>query len=163
MPERESLDEYVEAILPKIHKYSENIHEKGFLDTRWLEVRDADTYHETVLHVFLKDGEYLVIIDGNITKGTWQLMLDGFAIQYGSKNEFYEPSFLNEDFFILRKHGREDKSKYLIFGEESEIADMQWRNVMELLFNIYRSSTRFSLYVIVALIFIVAILAFTFL
>ena len=163
MPVRDSLDEYVDAILPKITKYSENIEEQGFLETRWLEVRDADTYHETVLHVFLKGGEYLVIIDGNITKGAWQSILGGFAIQYGKNNEFFEPVFLNEDFFILRKHGREEKSKYLVFGEESEISDLQWRDIMELLFNIYRSSARFSLLLFVVVAIIAIIIAFSFL
>ena len=162
MPNCKSLDEYLDTILPKVKKYGENANELGFLDTRWLEIRDEDSYHETVLHVFTQSGDYLIINDGNITNGKWGQMIDGFQIAHGIENQFFEGVFLNEDFFILRKHGRQKgKSKYRCYAREESVRGLDWRNVMELLFNIYRANSQFSIYLFGALILIVIIVVYS--
>jgi hypothetical protein len=169
-PDLDSLDKHIEYIVPLVQRWSEDLREeKYYTGKRWIELRDTDTYHEVVLHIFMPGGEYLVSIDGDITKGLWRYLSESntFIVEYGGKSYLYDLAFLNDDFFILSKHGdqeRKGKSKYFVYGNEAVISrrNLDWRNAMDELFNVYRNSTRFSLFLFLlfALVVLSAVIYF---
>jgi hypothetical protein len=169
LPKRlETLEQYVEHIVPKVQPWSEDLWETQFyINKRWKEIRDTDTYHEVVLHIFMENGEYWVVIDGDITKGTWQIFkqTNSLVVDYGGKSQMFELTFLNDDFFILKKHGdqaRKGKQKYYVYGNEKSTGKLDWRNAMEKLYNIYRENSKFSTWLVVVIVIIIAFLVFTF-
>ncbi len=163
-PDLDSLDAKLDYILPFVQKESEDLVEEEFyLKKRWIEIRDDDRHLETVLHIFMPAKEYLVIIDGDITKGAWWIMPDSNALvtEYGGKSQLYDLQFMNDDFFILAKNGdqtRKGKPKYIVYADEALVLNknLDWHNCMEELFNLHRSQLLFSARVIIALIFVVA-------
>jgi hypothetical protein len=166
-----TLEEHVEYIIPLVQRWSEDLYEEhNYVNKRWVELRDTDTYQETVLHIFMPAGEYMVSIDGDITKGTWRYLKESntFIVDYGGKSQLFDLVFLNGDFFILSKHGdqeRKGRSKHFVYINESTVGGrgLDWRNAMEELFNIYRQSSRFSiaLIVIMAIVLILAVFYFS--
>ncbi len=154
LPDCDTMDDYLDAVLQRISPYSETLAEEDlFMDMRWLEVRDEDTYRDAMLHIFRTGSEYLLAIDGNILKGNWRTLPDAgtFIIEMGGRNELYDLAFLNEDFFVLRKHGDQQRKglrKYFFMAREERVQGLEWRDTMELLFNIYRGSSKFILYLI---------------
>ncbi len=170
LPVQDTMDEYLDLILPLVKPWGEDLYEtEYYLDVRWLEVRDDDSFHESVLHIFREEGEYLHSIDGNIHKGLWRKMDNSntFIIEQttGStvvKSELFDLAFLNKEFFILRKHGdqrRKGFTKYFVMGRESNIVNLEWRDVMELLFNRYRNNSRWIIFATVVVL-IVAVFVF---
>jgi len=169
-PNLNSLDAKLDYILPLVQKDSEDLVEEEFyLRKRWIEVRDDDRHLETVLHIFMPAKEYLISIDGDITKGSWWIMPDSNAliVEYGGKSQLFDLEFLNDDFFILAKNGdqmRKGKPKYTVYASEElvEYKNLDWHNCMEELFNIHRNQLLFSAKVIIGLIIIVAAAVFYF-
>lgn len=147
----DNLEKHIEFIVPRVQAWSEDLHEeKYYVGKRWKEIRDTDTYHETVLHLFMPGGEYLVSIDGDISKGAWRYLKDTntFIVDYGGKSALFDLTFLNDDFFILKKHGdqsRKGRAKYYVYGNERSVGGLTWKNAMEKLYNIYRNNSRFTL------------------
>jgi hypothetical protein len=166
----ETLDAYIEFIVPKIQPWSEDLREEKFyVGKRWKEVRDTDTYHETVLNMFMPGGEYLVVIDGDISKGAWRYLADTntFIIDYGGKSQLFDLSFLNNEFFIIQKHGdqiRKGRQQYFVYASEAMLIEkrLDWRATMEELYNIYRHSSRFSMWLMLLLLIIVSFVVYTF-
>ena len=105
LPEFETLDEGIDFTMQYLAPYSKGLEEDYFLNTRWLEVRDDINFKENILHIFKKDGTYLRILNGDIIKGKWEDGIGGLIVEYADRNELYESVFLNDDFFILKKHG----------------------------------------------------------
>ena len=173
LPPAETLDEYLDNILPMIRPWSEDVYEfeeKGYSRNRWLEVRDTDHSHEALLHLFREDYEYLYSIDGDILfRGKWEPLNDtnGFIIDKLVNNsiaqsELYDLAFLNNDFFILKKHGdqrRKGNKKYFVMAREGIARNLEWRDSVEYLFNTYRSNPNFTLYIVLLLI-VIAIFVF---
>jgi len=68
-------------------------------------------------------------------------------------------AYLDEYFFILRKHGdqtRKGNAKFFVMALEQVASNLEWRDAMELLFNKYRGNSSFYKNVII----LVAIIAF---
>ncbi len=166
----QTMDDYVEFIVPKVQPWSEDLREEKFyISKRWKEVRDTDTYHETVLHMFMPGGEYMVVVDGDITKGVWRYLAENntFIVDYAGKSQLFDLSFLNADFFILQKNGdqtRKGRQKYYVYADEAMLMKkkLDWRAAMEELYNIYRNTSRFSVWVAVLGIIILSFLVYTF-
>ena len=164
LPKFDTMSQYLDFIIPQIRPLSEDLYEKQYyLDTRWLEIRDSDDFHEAVLHIFRDKSEYLISIDGNISKGNWRLLGKSNTMILerggggGGKNELYDLAYLDRNFFILRKHGNQrSHQKYFVLGREPVVRGLEWRDVMELLFNLFRQNPNFT-YTLVAIIVIVAI------
>ncbi len=163
LPERDNMDDYLDTILPKIRPWGEDLYEgNNYLYKRWLEIRDDEAFHESVLHIFNDGGEYMLSIDGNIQKGVWRFLPESntFILEYLGRSELFDLAFLNSDFFILRKHGdqhRKGQKKYFVLGRENAIYGLTWREIMEVLFNIYRGNTSF-LWQIIGVIVVAAII-----
>lgn len=151
LPKRETLDDYLDMVLPVVRPWGEDLRETKFYSASggkpWLEIKDDEHFQEAVLHFFNDNGEYLQSVEGNISKGRWRL-LDGtnkMILEQGGGNrtELYELAFLTNAFFILKKHGyqtgRRGKGKYFVMGFEPYVKGIQWRDYVELIFNTYRT------------------------
>jgi hypothetical protein len=166
----ETLDQYVEFIVPKVQPWSEDLREEKFyVNKRWKEVRDTDTYHETVLNMFMPGGEYMVVVDGDISKGAWRYMPENntFILDYAGKSQLFDLSFLNSDFFILQKSGdqmRKGRQKYFVYADEAMLnkKKLDWRAAMEELYNIYRNNSKFGIWITGLIVVIVTFLFYTF-
>jgi len=122
LPVMESMDEYLDIIIPLVRHWGEDLYEEEYyMDVRWLEIRDGDSFHESVLHIFRPENEYLHSIDGNIHRGMWRrlennssntLIMDQTSGGAVVKSELYDLAFLNKDFFVLKKHGDQQRKGF---------------------------------------------------
>lgn len=145
------MDQHLDFILPKVIPYGEDLREEKFwLGKRWKEVRDAEGFHEAILHIFNAGGEYLLSVDGNIVKGIWKKLGDHntLIIEIGGRSELFDLRFLNPDFLVLQKHGdqgRKGQRRYFVLLDEptarSGGRELDWRNAMEKLFNVWRENS----------------------
>lgn len=168
LPYRESLDEYIDLILPDIYTLGEDLREEGFyLDESWLEFNDDEEDRHITLHFFRAGNEYMQSEDGDINRGSWELMerKNYLILDTGAGTELYQLAFLNSDFFILRKHGNPSgfqTSKYLAMGRENAMRNREtgglltWREYAEALSQVNEQKN----YVIPIMIVIVVLLAF---
>ena len=167
MPESNSMDDYLDNILPLIRPWSEDLYEEEYyLNTRWLEVRDDENFHESILHIFRPKGEYMIVRDGDINNARWKTLPNSntLILEAGNRSELYDLAFLNGDFFVLRKHGdqaRKGMRKYFVMGRERAVARLDWRDMMEMMFNLYRSNSNVIVYVAVLVVIVAAIIIFS--
>jgi hypothetical protein len=167
MPAFDRLDDAMDYVLSKVLEWSEDLYEEQYyLAKRWLEVREDENFHEAVLHIFNEGGEYLVSIDGNIQRGAWRFLPESntFIIEMMGRSELYDLAFLNEDYFVLMKHGdqaRRGQRRYFVLGREGVVSGLTWHEVVDQMFNIYRSSSRFIVFLVIAVVFVSIILAYS--
>ncbi|MBP6826012.1 MAG: hypothetical protein KA165_05535 [Saprospiraceae bacterium] len=145
------MDAYLNFILPKVIPYGEDLREEQFwLSKRWKEVRDDEGFHEAILHIFNEGGEYLLSLDGNVVKGSWKRLNkdNTLILEMGGKSELFDLRFLNGDYMILTKHGdqaRKGLRRYFCLMHERSLRaggrELDWRNAMEKLFNIWRENS----------------------
>ncbi|MFT6319293.1 MAG: hypothetical protein ACJAT4_000210 [Granulosicoccus sp.] len=173
LPDAATMDQQLDQIIPRVRPWGEDLYEQQYyLETRWLEIRDDDEFHESVLHIFRDEGEYMISIDGNITQGIWKILSKSntFIIEkmVGDAvitSELYDLAFLNKDFFILRKHGdqkRKGGKKYFVLANERSVRGLEWRDVMELLYNQYRNNSTYMVSLIALVVLVLATLAYSF-
>lgn len=128
-----------------------------------MEVRDDINFQEAILHVFEENGTYLRILDGDISQGSWEYTLGGLVIKFAGSHELYERVFLNEKFFILKKHGDHSskgrRSKYFFIATESLARRMEWTDLLALMYEIYKSNTNY-LMIVLGFFILVAIIVF---
>ena len=148
-----TMDQYLDFILPKVIRYGEDMREGSFwLSKRWKEVREEEGFHEAILHVFNEGGEYLLVLDGNVMKGTWKQLgaYNTIILEISGKSEMFDLRFLNSDFMVLSKHGdqaRKGLRRYFVMAHEPATKDrstgreLDWRNLMEKLFNVWRENS----------------------
>ncbi|TNE50721.1 MAG: hypothetical protein EP344_17170 [Bacteroidetes bacterium] len=147
-----TMDQHLDFILPKIIPYGEDLREEKFwIAKRWKEVRDDEGFHEAILHIFNTGGEYLLSLDGNLVKGTWRQLGEenSLIIEIAGKSELFDLRFMNADFIVLTKHGdqgRKGQRRYFCLIHERVSRsrtgqDLDWRNIMEKLFNIWRDNS----------------------
>ncbi len=160
-----SMDQHLDFILPKITPFGEDLREHQFwIGRRWKEVRDDEGFHEAILHIFTLPNEYLLSLDGNLIKGTWRQLNDSnsLIVEINSRNELFDLRFLNGEFMVLSKHGdqvRKGQRKYFMLGNEGSVRDMDWRNTMEKMFNIWRENS-LSIWAWIIFIVVVAFIIF---
>ena len=161
MPHSDSMDGYLNQILPVVRPWGEDLREQNFyMEKAWMEMRDDVNFHEAVLHFFNDEGEYLRSIDGDVKKGSWRHLerSNKFLIELDDDVELFDLAFLDDQFFILDKHGdqqRLGKNKFTVFIFEPLAKKLEWRDAMEHLFNKYRNNN--SSYVVLTLIVLVII------
>ncbi len=149
-----TLDQHLDYIVPKINEYGEDIRETEYwTNKRWKEVRESEQFHEAVLHIFTKEGEYMLSVDGNIVNGSWRQLGDynTLILDMAGRKELFDLRFMNSDFMILTKHGnqtREGQRKYFFLVEEGKSrhpengTELGWRRLCELLYNVFRDDSR---------------------
>ncbi|WP_264790745.1 hypothetical protein [Aureispira anguillae] len=168
LPKFNSLDEGIDFLMGYLHRFSEDLWEHDFyINKRWMEVRDDINFQEAILHVFEDNGQYLRILDGDISTGSWEYTLGGLVIKFAGRHELYERVFLNESFFILKKHGdhssKGNRSKYFFIATESLARRMEWTDLLVVMYEIYKSNTNYmaivvGFFLLVALIIILSII-----
>ncbi len=176
LSDHDTLDEYIDDILPKIAPYSEDLYEEEYYTEKlWREVNDRDEALDVIVHIFKKkdspheikeksDAEgpnYLKSVDGNIMQGQWGIVGANVTLRTSANYELFEKAFINDDFFILKKHGDKHKDgsrQYLVMGKESVVKDLEWRDVVELLYDIYRYRNQFITVILVAAIIVFVVL-----
>ncbi len=171
VPQDNSLEGYLEATLMDLHKYSEDLRETEYYVSPggkpWMEITDDPNVQESILHFFNEGGEYLLSVEGNVTKGKWRL-LDGsnkLIIERGQHlSELYELAFLNRYFFVLRKHGsHRKKGKYLFLGYEPVAQGLRWRDAVDMMYDTYRSNQKaFTYAVMVVVVLAVIVVVFSY-
>lgn len=160
------MNAHLDFILPKVIPYGEDLRETKFwLDKRWKEVREEEGFHEALLHIFGQGGEYLLSIDGNLQRGTWQQLgqENALILHMGVKSELFDLRFLNNEFMVLTKHGdqaRKGLPRFVMLAHEpitrSRAGELDWRNIMEKLFNVWREN---SLSIWAWILFLIALAA----
>ncbi len=168
-----TMDQHLDFILPKVIPFGEDLSEGGFwLGKRWKEVRDDEGFHEAILHIFNAGGEYLLSLDGNVLKGSWKQLgaSNSLILELAGKSELFDLRFLNSDFLVLTKHGdqaRKGQRKYFFLVHEPATrgpqGEIDWRNLMEKMFNIWRENSigLGSWALLFILIFIILYLSFS--
>lgn len=166
LPEFSNLAEGIGFLMRYLRPYSEGLVDYEFyLKKRWMEVRDDVEFQEAVLHVFKEQGEYLHIIDGDVTKGSWEHDLRGIILQFAGEHELFELVFLNENFFILKKHGNHDskgyKSPYLFLASEKLAKNAEWPELLAIMYEFYKSNSNYKaiVFVVLLLILVIALLS----
>ncbi len=168
-PDATTMDDYLDAILPDVGQWGEDLAEDEFyLDKAWLEIRDDIDFHEAVLHFFQADGEYLRSVNGDISPGSWRFLESSnkFIIEIDGASELYDLAFLDGDFFILDKHGDQQKlgnAKYFVMMREAIAKRLEWKDAMDYLFARYKSqNNNFIIFSLIVLAVIAIIVIFSF-
>lgn len=164
----QNLAQHLDWMLPKVRPWSEELSDpEFFLNTRWLEITDREDFQHAILHIFLPEGAYLLSVDGDIREGTWRV-LEGsntFILEgEDGRKELFDLAFLNQDFFILKKHGyhsHQERPGYFVLGHESKVNSLSWREALDLLLNVWRKSTSYQLVVRIVLVIFALIVAFS--
>ena len=172
-PERETLDEYMDYLVPKIRYFGEDLVEEHFyVGSRWREFQpDGES---VVLHIFQPSdapgGEYLKVTDGDVSEGEWSYMKGNKMVLQHPNQELFELGFLNPYLFIIRKHGthhNKDRSKYLVLvssglGGMLERAlgtrEVSLETIAELMYHYYMFNNSVTGFLVVVLPLVVLIL-----
>ena len=145
-----SLDDTLDALLPHVRPYSEDVREFWFWqDKSWLEFSDAD-FTEQIIHVFKrkKSSNKEVDEEGNAWKvyervekgdaefGEWKEFLNynRIEVKFRGGIQVYDVDFINDDFMVLRKLGhqvKEGKRKYIALGHEITTSKYTWAKYCE--------------------------------
>lgn len=169
VPDHETMDENLRAILKVVRPLSEDLREEHFyLNKPWLEFRDDENFHEAILHFFNEENEYLRSINGDVAAGEWRYLekSNKLLISIGDESELYDLAFLDSEFFILSKHGNNQKlgrPNYLVMLHERLGRNLVWREAMEKLFNKYRNNNSFLItitLIVLALIALIVLLSY---
>lgn len=163
LPKFSNLAEGISFLMHYLRPYSEGLSDYEFyLKRRWMEVRDDVEFQEAVLHVFKEGGEYLHIIDGDVSSGKWEHDLRGIILQFAGEHELFELVFLNEKFFILKKHGNHDskgyKSPYLFLASENLARSAEWPELLAIMYEYYKDNSNYKAIVFVVLLLLILII-----
>jgi len=163
LPYLDSLDAYVGHIVPKIRAWGEDLQEEEFfLETKWLEFRSSDSFQDVVVHIFRDGREYMRSTNGDIKRGSWEVMegTNNMILDSRDGTELYNLVFLNPHFFILKKHGgkrRPDKPMYFVMGNERTVGHLTWREYAEALDQVFEKNNSIVWIIGGAIVFLVAI------
>lgn len=164
MPKDKTLDGYVNAILNHIRPFSEDLREQQFYTNKaWMEIRDDERFHDVILHFFNDGGKYMIVTNGDIRNGNWKYMSSAnkLILSAGKGSEMYDLAYMDKNFFILKKHGEHKKfgrREYRLFAFEPVGRKLEWRDMMEMMFNQYRTKDNNYVSLMIIVIVIVAII-----
>ena len=156
----ETMEQYIQFIVPRIKYWSGKIEDTTlWQERRWMEIQGIEKWDKSFVHFFMPDGEYLIFDNGVMTKRSWRYVGGSLVLDEGSKTILYEIDFINDMFLIFRQHGT---NRYFVLGDEKFVKkiNFDWYNAMEELYNVYRHNSRFSLWLIVLIFFIVMFLGY---
>lgn len=165
-PTEATLDLTLKKILPAVGPWSEDLREdKFYLNKPWLEFRDDDNFHAVILHFFNEDNEYLRSVDGDVSSGTWRYLEKSNKLLLSGRNkaeaELFDLAFLDNDFFILAKHGdqqRHQSPDYFVMIHEPLGKKLVWSEAMEVLASKADNSVTFYVMVTIIILLLIAII-----
>lgn len=163
-----TLDGQLDEVLPYVAHESEDVREREFYAVEggkaWMEFSDSERHLEAVKHYFYPGGLYILSVNGNVSRGQWWPMAHGNKInillgdaKQVARDEIYELVFLNSTFFILRKDGEAESTKYLVLGDEQSLRHFTWSEYVELLYEAHRKRTALWVYFALAAVLVVVV------
>lgn len=171
-PEAETLEEYLDQILPLVRGDSEDLREEEFYTNKpWVEVQDNENFHELVFHFFSPkpaeegvDREYLRTVDGKVWQGKWRYVGNKIFIGDAAYEDtkVYELAFLDSDFMVMKllanpkKFVGGDEVKYFVLTVEKLGRRMEWYDLMRYLFEKYQSNN--LIYYVIAIFIAIIII-----
>lgn len=173
-PEAESMEEYLDKILPIVGSNSEDLREEEFYTNKpWVEVQDNENFHELVFHFFSPmpsegvDREYIKTIDGKAMQGMYRYVGNKMFIGddgYSNTN-VYELAFMDSEFMILKLLANPKtfvaggRDKYFVLTIERLGRRLEWYDLMRHLFEKYQSNnlTYYLIAIFIAIIVIMLI------
>lgn len=163
LPELDDMEAYLDFILPKIRPLGEDLYEEShYVNKPWLEFQDNDAFTEIVLHFFNPEGEYLRSVNGDVSSGHWRYLESSNKMLIDHKEtQLFDLAYMDKNFFILRKHGEQSRlrrAKYFVMANEGVSKNLEWRDLMELLYESYRNNNRFYFMLTVIVLVIIAII-----
>ena len=108
---------------------------------------------------------------GDVSAGHWRIQdpPNKFLLEHkerDSEAELFDLAYMDKDFFILKKHGdhvHSNRAKYFVLAHEPLAKGREWIELMELLYDTYRSNNQVYLFVTaIVLLSIVLILLLSF-
>lgn len=176
LEEVETLDEYIDQILPKINYLTDNFHDTTiYTNQNWLDVNEKYPLVGNTLRIFnFSDSnenvseqlntlphKYTHSFNGNVSYGQWSILRSkSIVLEHDVSKELYELCFLNTSFMILKKHGLKktaNQSQYLMLIDENIGYGKNWKFCIEQLFNIYKYNLA-TVILTVGLVFIVLLI-----
>ena len=116
----QTLEEYVEFIIPRIESWSGKIDDtKLWQECRWMEIQGTEAWDKSFIHIFMPDGEYLVFDNGIMTKRSWRLVSGALVLDEGRSTILYDIKFLSDTFLVLQQHGTKH---FFVLGRKERIA-----------------------------------------
>lgn len=157
-PTQDTLDGHLNAVLGKVRPWSEDLREEQFYINRpWLEIRDDDAFHATVLHFFNEGGEYIRSTNGDLAIGNWRHQNNKLMIILGDGGELYDLAFLDGQYFILQKSGG-GSYFFMMFEPAGRAFKDRWLDAVEMLFKKSQSNVSFYILIGIAILLALAIL-----
>ncbi len=161
LPDLDDMNAYLDFILPKIRHLGEDLYEEShYVNKPWLEFQDNDRFMDVVLHFFNPDGEYLRSVNGDVESGRWRYLESSnkFLIEHRD-TQLFDLAYMDRNFFILRKHGAQERfgnAKYFVLAHEAISKRLEWKDLMALLYDSYRSNNRFYFILTLIVLFTIA-------
>ena len=153
--ELDKMEDFIKYILPKVKEYGGSLKNTNLWQGgRWLEIQGTDAWDKSFIHVFQPDGEYLIFDNGVMTKRSWRLLGGSLLLDEGKSTILYDVDFINDTFLILKQNGT---NRYFVLGKEGFVRKIKfdWRVAMDELYNLYRHQSKFSLWVMILIAFII--------
>ncbi|HMO41363.1 MAG TPA: hypothetical protein PKC76_18730 [Saprospiraceae bacterium] len=158
MPPAETLNDYIDAVLPKVRAWSEDLREEQFYVGRpWMEIRDDDLFHAVVLHFFNPEGEYIKSVNGDLSMGTWRYQNNKMMILL-DEGELFDLAYLDGQFFVLKKNGTHREYFFMTLEHIGRPLQHRWRDLVEMLFR--RSQSNISFYILIGIAVLLVLVIF---
>lgn len=160
LPRHDSMNDALESLLPEVQRHSEDLDEQTFfLNRHWAEVRDDEAFQQFKLYIFREGGDLLTSTDSQVDFTQWEVIQGSNKIII-SGNTLYTLSFLDEEFFILKRHGNiaPYQDRYLVLLKEPLARRMEWNEALEYLFDKYRNTNSFFLTTAIVVLVIILLL-----
>lgn len=110
------MEQLIKNIIPSIKQYGELLSQKSILQKTWLLVNDDD---DLVQYTFKKDGELIISINGDVTKGKWELLSSTKILLESPRGSIQlESLFFNNGIIVLLKLSKENELLILIDMKE---------------------------------------------
>jgi hypothetical protein len=151
----EKMEDYLKFILPKVKEYSGKLKDAQlWQNNRWLEIQGTDAWDKSFIHIFMPDGEYLIFDNGVMTKRAWRFLDGSLLLDESRSTILYDVDYVSDTFMILRQNGT---GRYFVLGKEKFVRKIKfdWRQAMEELYNDYRHNSKFSLWVLFIIAFVI--------
>jgi hypothetical protein len=115
------MKDYITSLLPRLKQYSRSLNDTALLaDHPWVFI-DADG--KKLTHIFRRDGQLLVSVQGEVVKGKWEYLpaINSLLIEYSGKSWLYNQGFVDPAILVMQKDDTED---LFVLANQNMIPDL---------------------------------------
>ena len=171
LPEFESMEAMLDGVLPSLKGSTTSYLDADDPDNplfagNWVRMTDTPGATQVVLYTFSPMGNIRIATDGEISNSSFEIesrtrIIMGESPHRGSM--LYNLVLLNNDYFILMRHGNTEnfKNKYVVFCTEAIGSRLKWDEALERLVAQHRDSN-FPIGIIVAFLLVTLALLYFF-